>query len=225
MNNKYLCLIGLGFLISLQLFAQEKDFKSWNSIGLDFELTKDLEFRVEQELRFENNARYLGDYITVAGFSYKLSKQLKIRGLYRYSINRKPEIGFETNHRFYGDVILKHSISRFDFSYRFRYQIKFVPPNDDDFTYLNPQHLRHEFEISYNVPKIKLEPFAAIETYQALNNPIQNRLETWRYTLGAGYGLNKTTDIKLFYRIETENDLIHKAKINSILGLSCGFNL
>jgi opacity protein-like surface antigen len=225
MNNKIFGLISGCLLLGSLVFSQENDFKNWNAVSLDIKLVKNLDFRLEQELRFENNASFLGDYISVAGFSYKLSKQIKVRGLYRFTVNRSTKNPYENNHRFYADLILKQNFQRFDVSYRFRYQIKFLPDNDKDFTYFNPQHLRHQFQLKYDIPKFKLEPNIAIEWYQALNNPIKNTIETLRYTAGLEYPLTKSVAAELFYRIEKENDMIHKAKNNYILGINLSINL
>lgn len=225
MNNKPLVLFLYFTLYSCMLLGQEKDFKSWNSLQASLELTKKLDFKLEQEFRFENNASFLGDYLTVAGMSYKLNKNIQVRAYYRLQINRKPKIGYETITRLYGDVRFKESLGRFEILYRIRYQLNFLPDNANDFTYFNPQHLRHKIQLAYDIPKNKIEPFVSYEIYQALNNPIKNTAETHRYSTGLVFPLSKELDAEFYYRIEKENDLIHKAKLNHILGVGLGINL
>ncbi len=225
MNNKSPLLFLLFVLFSGVIWGQEKDFKSWNSVQASLELTKKLDLKLEQELRFEDNASYLGDYLTVAGISYKINAFLQVRGYYRFQINRNPKIGYETIQRFYGDIRLNERFGRFDILYRVRYQVNFLPDNDANFTYLNPQHLRHKIQVDYDIPKNKITPFVSYEMYQALNNPIKNTLETHRYSAGLAYPLMKLIDVEIYYRIEKENDLIHKAKLSCILGVGLNFNL
>ena len=225
MNNKTPFFFLFFFLFSGVILGQKKDFKSWNSVQVSLELTKKLDLKLEQEFRFENNASYLGDYLTIAGISYKINKLLQVRGYYRYQINRNPKIGYQTIKRLYGDFRLKERFSRFDILCQVRYQLSFLPDNDADFTYFNPQHLRHKIQVAYDVPKNKLTPFVSYEMYQALNNPIKNTVETHRYSAGLDFPISNQLDAEIYYRIEKENDLIHKAKLNYILGIGLSINL
>jgi hypothetical protein len=225
MNNKTPLLFLLLVLFSSFISGQEKDFKSWNSVQASLELTKNMDFKLEQEFRFENNASYLGDYLTVVGISYKINKFVQVRGYYRFQINRNPKIGYETIKRLYGDVRLKERFGRFDVLYRTRYQINILPNNDADFTYLNPQHLRHKVQVAYDIPKNKIDPFVSYEMYQALNNPIKNTVETHRYSAGLAFPVSNQLDAEIYYRIEKENDLIHKAKLNYVLGIGLSIDL
>lgn len=225
MNNKTPLLFLFFILFSCVVSGQEKDFKSWNSVQATIGLTKKLDFKFGQEFRFEDNASYLGDYLTVAGISYKINKHLQVRGYYRFQINRNPKIGYETIKRLYGDVRLKERFGRFDVLFRVRYQLNFLPDNDTDFTYFNPQHLRHKIQVTYDVPKNKIDPFVSYEMYQALNNPIKNTIETHRYTTGLAFPLSNLLDAEIYYRVEKENDLIHKAKLNYVLGIGLSIDL
>ncbi len=223
-NKKILIFFGLT-LFGLTLFAQQKDFKSWNSLSAEIGLSKKLDFILEQELRFENNASFLGAYLAIGGFSYDVSKKIKVQGFYRLNVNRDPESGNELRQRFYGDVTVKEEVLRFTLSYRIRYQIIKSPQNDNDFTYYNPQHLRQKFQIKYDIPRNKLEPYTACELYHGLNNPVKKIIETTRLTLGFDFPILSLVDGTLYYRIEQENDLIHKSKTNYILGFGLNVKL
>ncbi|MCK9206276.1 MAG: DUF2490 domain-containing protein [Salinivirgaceae bacterium] len=221
--NKHLFFLILVTGVALPFFStsQIKDFQSWNSLSVEWGLTKKVSLWAEQEFRFEENASMLGSFNTVCGVQYKINSLIRVSGAYRYSYNHDNKDIIEQDHRFYADIMIRYKLDRFTASYRPRYQMVFQQPTKDPFSHYNPQHIRHKLAVKYNIPNTPLTPFVDCELYESLNNPVKNTIEKTRYTAGVGYPINKIVTLEVYYRLEHRSDYIHKDRVSNILGFSC----
>ncbi|MFA6401319.1 MAG: DUF2490 domain-containing protein [Salinivirgaceae bacterium] len=105
-----------------------------------------------------------------------------------------------------------------------RYQIVFQPPSQDKFSTFYPQHLRHKFSVKYNIAKTPLYPFAEIELYESLNNPVENSIQKVRYTAGLGYPITKYCTVETYYRLNEKSYSLIKPKKEYIFGLNLNFS-
>jgi len=211
-------------LASSVLTAQVKDFQSWNAVSIDWNLTDALTASGEQEIRFDNNASHLGSYISVVGLQYKVNSWFRVGASYRYTLGYDIEELTLSNHRIYTDLNFRYKPGRFTLGYRVRYQIVFQMPSQKKFTLSNPQHLRHKFSAKYNIAKTPLYPFAEVELYESLNNPVENSIQKIRYTAGLGYPITKYCTVETYYRLYEKSYYFIKPKKDYILGLNLNFS-
>lgn len=200
--------------------AQEQDFQNWNNISVSKEIVNDLTASFEQELRLNNNASDIKDYITVLGAEYKINKYVKARGLYRLTVSNDIEKGSSMEHRWYGDAMLRYKLDRINFGYRCRYQLSY-----EDFDVNRWHHLRNRFSVKYDIPKSKILPYAQYEFYYSLNDPIQNNIEKTRYTFGVEYGLTDYLNLSTYYRIQKRRAYGSKPYDRYIVGISVSVEL
>ncbi|MBI9067105.1 MAG: DUF2490 domain-containing protein [Salinivirgaceae bacterium] len=219
--NKSFCklILLISFLcVYSVLNAQQKDFQSWNSVSIKTSLTNKISISGSQEIRLKNNASNLADYLTELGAEFLINKNIEIGGSYRLTFNKNLKDGNSLEHRYCFDVGLKYLISRFEVSVRERYQTQYSNLAQDDFPFYQFHHLRHKAVLAYDIPKSQLEPFAEIEFYQGLNNPISNGIEKNRYTLGLKSKITNYLSAEIYCRYQTKNNNISKSSEYYIVG-------
>ncbi len=111
----------------LCLHAQQikttQDVGAWMGATLKYDLTKDLDLSLSQDIRFQESLSELDKYISEIGLSYKINKEFRIGGELRYYINQKRDETQSQNWRYnldfkYRTKLIKH----LKFRYRLRHQ-------------------------------------------------------------------------------------------------------
>lgn len=180
--------------------AQENDFQLWGDISGRYKINKKWRLDGEMGLRTRENSQLLKQYYLEFGGRYKISKRFDISAKYRFTNYYK--FGKTSIHRISSDISYDNKWKRFTYELRGRYQHEwFVSNYSQEF---DEQVWRTKFNLSYNIRKNKLEPFFGFEHFMGLNGK-----EAWlstdlRWTLGAQFPVNKWSDLKVSYRIETE---------------------
>lgn len=225
MNNKHIFALLICISGCLSSLAQIEDFQVWGGIELDYELNKKTTFYLEQEYRMSDNVAYLSRIITVAGGGYEFNKYITLRGFYRFTYGYDLETQQESDQRLFADLILKKKVSdRLKISYRSRYQFTFGGYQGKEMGTTPIQYWRNKFNVKYNVPKVAFNPYAAIEFYYSMNNPMGNEFDKYRITLGTDYKFNKKLAVKAFYRYQKRR-VAYKVPLNIyILGLGLNYS-
>lgn len=221
----FILFIVLLLFAEIHLWAQAKDFESWNTIEIKKSINEKFAVKAEQELRVNQNASALKKYIAVFGTEYMVCSYLKVKAHYRLTYNWDLEDGNTLNSRLYFDLQTKYKIHRFKFKFRERYQYKMPTYGSKEFALYPFHHLRHKLSIAYNIPNSKMEPFGEIELYQSLNNPVQNGIDKQRYTLGIELPIDKRFSMSVFYRYQKRNDYYRKPLKSYILGAEISIDL
>lgn len=141
--------LGGSFLTS----AQYNDFGVWASTRVDQPLLKNLNGNLELACRTGNLATEAQSIFTDAAMEYRLLKQVRIGGNYRYGA-RLHEDGYYTfRQRFAVDLRLKEEIGDINVGYRFRFQAtnNSLGQNEDGIEFRNSY--RHKLSASTKLMK------------------------------------------------------------------------
>ena len=115
-------MIPIVFLHAQQIKTTQ-DLGAWMGATLKYDLTKDLDLSLSQDIRFQESLTELDKYITEVGLSYKINKEFRIGGDLRYYINQKRDETRSQDWRYnldfkYRIKLIKHLKLR----YRLRHQ-------------------------------------------------------------------------------------------------------
>ncbi|CAG5079566.1 DUF2490 domain-containing protein [Parvicella tangerina] len=209
---KYIMILLFAFSC-VEIFAQDgewvtiRDFETWNSFNLKYKLNKNWKLGLEQQFRFNDNSSALDRYFTELSVSHSFSKYIFGGVGFRYlrQNDTKGDVqGFENHLRFNFDFGVKHSLNRFDFKYRLRFQTKNeLGISKDEGDYSN-NHIRLKAGVGYNIKKWKLDPEGSVEIFRHYEKGEQNGFNNIRFTFGTKYNLKKIGVFGLFYRFEKE---------------------
>lgn len=204
-----------------------KDLESWTSIGLKYELNKKWSFKLEEQLRLDENISEISEYFTQLHAEYSISKNFDIGGALRYireNDNKGNVQGYENHFRFHLDASYKHKLNDFSIKYRLRYQNKNelgVSTDDGDYA---KQNMRFKTSVGYDIKKWKLDPEFSAEIFNHFEEGEDNSFSKYRLTLGTDYKIKNFGKITLFYRIEKELN-VDIPEITNIIGLKYTYTL
>jgi hypothetical protein len=214
----------VAFLFAPALYAQS-DFGGSYNLEFSKKLTKQLGVSLDGEYRTRNNFRTTDRFMTTLGADYKLNDAMKVGADYTLINLDAVENKFsdwEVRHRWSVFLTLSKQIGRVSFSLREKYQQTYrqgVPGTEVDSTFnrdalgweyetkerANPKKvLRTRLQASWDIRKSKFEPYASIEVFHLLNDPVNTGAGRLRYTIGTDYKLTKKDKLTLFYRYNNE---------------------
>ncbi len=221
-SRSFLCFL-LFLFIGVNSYGQAQDFELWNDITVEKILSKKISVLFREEVRFNENATMLDDWLTTVGGHYAFNQHIKIKVLYRYTLSKDQEDGNKNSHRICGDLTLRYKHNRLIGSYRIRYQTAYSQYNSSELGHLPVQHLRNRFSLKYDIPKTPLMPYLAYEFYYSLNSIVGNSIQVNRVAAGFEYDLTKNLSTKVYYRFQKREALYIKAKNTYILGVSLAY--
>jgi hypothetical protein len=205
-----------GFTILLSVFlvginqrsiCQNYDKGFWSSVEVSKKINKKISVSLEEEFRLRNDFKTTDKFMTTLGLDYKINKFFDV-GIsdvfinYYHPGNKKHDYTnyWENKNRFniYGEG--DYSLGRFSFSLRERLQSTYTFLDSISKQEINPELiLRSKFSVSYNIPKIPVEPYASVEHFLPLNGSYKYTTEEMRFALGLKYSVNKKITIKAGY--------------------------
>ncbi len=196
----------LSFLSSL--CAQESkvtsDFLFWSGVGLKKEMNKWLDFEIEHEWRFNQNASDLYKKQTSIGFEFDLPKGFKTGIILRTKRDKNKEGVLKDKYSYLFDAKYKYKFQHFDISYRFRTELSRKKIND--FSSFNEDlELRNRLKVDYELDALNLKPYISYELFLYKEDKFSKfQSNNNRYTLGFEFKLLKHNEIDVFYRIDQE---------------------
>ena len=202
----------LFFIESISLSAQVRDFGSWNSLSVSYEVFDDFELKLNQELRFGNNLAYLTDYLTEVEVGYDISKHFQFGLGYRIQRERDFEDTPHWAERYYSNIQYGFKIDRFKVKFREQYQYEPAWYGNSEWSYFSFSYLRHKFSIDYNIKGNKLNPFVDLELCQILNHPVRNSIIKQRYTVGVEYPVTKFLDAGVDVSVSKKGRYVEKTE-------------
>lgn len=210
-------------LFSAINFAQEsdKDWSSWNSIGIDYKLNKKWTFGLEEQFRLKENFSAVDEFFTQLSSEYKVFKGFKLGAAIRYireNDNQGNVQGYENHFRFQFDAKYKHEINNLKIGYRFRYQNKNELGVSVDEGDEAKQNLRFKTSLEYNFKDWKLDPKFSAEIFNRFQADEDNGFSKYRLTLGTDYKIKNFGELGIYYRYERDLNEDYP-DVNNILGL------
>ncbi|MGB0390619.1 MAG: DUF2490 domain-containing protein [Salibacteraceae bacterium] len=196
-----------------------RDLETWNSVGINYKISKKWRIGLEEQFRFSNNSSELDGYFTELSTKYKFNKFFYGGIGFRY-IKQNDNVGkvqgFENHIRFHFDLGVKHKISRFNLEYRLRFQTKNeLGISKEEGDYAN-NRLRLKASVGYNIKKWKLDPEFSTEIFSHFQKDEQNGFDNFRFTVGTSYKTKSFGKLGLYYRMERELNAIYPKTTNII---------
>jgi len=183
------------------------DDEVWTEFKIISSISKRFDFKLRQQIRFNNRVTKYKSALTDIGFRYKISKYFRFSALYR--LKRFPD---KTQHGFYLNFHSKIGYKKFALTHRLRYQKKYGVYNmDKDF-------FRNKLTLEYKMSR-KFKPFTTSEIYYRAFYDKGDRFDKVRFYLGGKYEIDKKRTIKLYYLLQREFNSKNPVQAN-ILGVS-----
>ncbi|MBU3009951.1 DUF2490 domain-containing protein [Polaribacter vadi] len=223
-KNAIIKIVFVNFLLLSNIsLAQEgdKDWASWNIIGIEYKLNKKWNFGLEEQFRLKENFSAVDEFFTQLSSEYKVFKGFKLGAAIRYireNDNQGNVQGYENHFRFQFDAKYKHEINDFTIGYRFRYQNKNELGISVDEGDEAKQNLRFKTSLEYNFKDWKLDPKFSAEIFNRFQAEEDNGFSKYRLTLGTDYKIKNFGELGIYYRYERELNEEYP-DVNNILGL------
>jgi hypothetical protein len=198
------------------LFGQEQDFRSWWSIDLTKDLTKNLQAELEIGQRFKDNSLGFERSLITAGLEYELFNDFEIGGGYRYIV-LKEEGFFASKYRLHGDVRYEISPGSFSFQIRERIQYGFQDFITLDDYSSNNLTSRSRFKGEYDIFASPFTLHASYELFLGLNTSSGVQIRDHRYKAGAEYKLSMRSDLELGYMFNAEANRSNPMNVHVLL--------
>jgi long-subunit fatty acid transport protein len=187
--------------------AQQNDGGLWMSLNGEKKLSDKITFGTELSVRLENFGSDIDKFLVEPSLEYRIAKDFKALGSYRYSQVADNEDNFwYSNHRFSLGLRYDFKWKRFDFRWQGKYQNSF----NKDFSRFDAieskNHIRDKFQAQYDIKGSKITPYFSVELYTVLDagHVLQYEFDTYRYQLGTRFKLNKDLSMKAFLMYEKE---------------------
>jgi len=202
------------FLFPLLSFTQTEDFQLWSSASINYSVNKKLDFKLTESLRLRENVSLISRQFSELRSTYRINKSFRLNAGYRFL--RIISIEKQTNlrHRFYFDIINRKKIKRIRVFSRLRSQYQ-TGINYNEF------YTRGKLGALYNIRKTPFDPEFSSEIF--FDNK-KKQIDKLRYTLALSFPFNKKIKSNIFYRIQTEKNIVNPNTFY-ILGLGLEYNL
>jgi hypothetical protein len=214
---------------NVNLCAQSTDYGMWSDVDISKKLNKKMTLVLEEEFRLRNELKTTDKFQSTFEFDYKLNDYFTAGASYTlinyyHPGNKKHDYQnyWETRNRFniFGEG--DYDLGRFNFSLRERFQSTYRVLDSVSTASVNPKFiLRSKLSVSYNIPKIPVEPYAYCELFNVLNGTDKSKLEECRLSAGLKYKVSKKLSLKAGYIFSNEMDTEEGEKSNvASIGLS-----
>jgi hypothetical protein len=191
------------FFAADSLYGQEQDFRSWWSVDLTKDLTKNLQAELELGQRFQDNSLGYERSLVTASLEYELFNNFDIAGGYRYIVYRDRGI-FDTKYRVHGDISYQYSISSFSFQLRERIQYGFQDFSTIENYSSNNLTSRTRVRARYDIFGSPLRLFTSYKLFLGLNTSSGVQARDHRIQAGTSYKLSMRSDIEVGYLFNAE---------------------
>lgn len=193
----------LFFGVALSASAQvEKDFGVRAAVSYGADVTKDLDFSVEEEIRLEDNATSLVKSYTTFSLDYKLRSWIRFGINYRFILKKRSDETYGQRHRMMADLTLRTYQHRYTLSYRARIQSEVRGYNyTQEYGFAPTADFRNTFKVKYTINRI-YEPYATLDLrfkLQDVRTPDFTGFDRSRFTAGVDITLSRTQELGLYF--------------------------
>lgn len=195
--KKLIFLIFLFLTIKTTLISQTNDMNLWISFTIDKEITKDIDCSLEQGFRLDENCSQIYNIYTELSAEYDIFDFIEIGATYRFIMAAGDANEFNRNYQLKFDITAKYEISRFELSYKARYQQKKLEYFEDDWSQIPRRHFRNRFSIEYDIRKTSVTPYVSYEFYYAIRQPDRPPVDEKRVKAGFSYKIAKNHHIDM----------------------------
>lgn len=179
-------------LLSMPAFA--KDGTSvYFKIGLTGKIYKQLNFRIEEEMRPDHDLRGNRWFLTTGELNYRPHKRLRMGAGYMFLY--KTLEGNETRHRYYLYASGNLPLGNFRIALRERFQSTYKRNGNHPGNYL-----RTMLTLSYRIRQTAWTPFYYTEVYNNVGHNGQMRADKIRFSAGCDYNIDLYNVLQLYYR-------------------------
>ena len=216
----------LFILISTKGFTQEvRDFGIWGTIAYGAEITKNLDFSIEQEVRMEQNATTPGVIFTNLGVDYSVLEQFQIGFNYRFLLNDRPDGVYGHRHRIMLDLQVRERYQQWTFAYRARGQSEVRTFNYSNELGLAPTlDLRNTIKTVYRLNR-RFDIYASFDLRMLVRDarvPDYTAIDRFRYRLGTDILVKRDQSLGLFIQHQREVD-VQNPEVEFTIGVEFKF--
>lgn len=201
-------LLLLLFLMPLRADAQTRnDFRYWQTVAVQGNISRRLEFSFDGESRLEDNARRAGRFFLEPGLKYALSDQARVQLSYRW-MRDFDERWWGNRHRLSLDFIAGIEQSRWKHQIRFRLQGEKNGYGFLDHRFRLPEvFARQMIKSSYILSRV-WKPYVSAESRFLLIEPRNRRppgFDRYRLRIGTDYQISKNLEAGIYYCLQQES--------------------
>jgi hypothetical protein len=231
MNLLRTLIVSVTLLAGVTAHAQTSDFGSWNTFSVSKDLGKKFSAGGDLELRFGDNLSRLNLFYINLGATYKITKWMRISGVYRFIDKYKDDNTFGFRHRLYVDLSLRQKLldERLILSARSRMQWEWRAAGYGSEAQGVPEIFwRNKFDVKYGVTD-KLFPYVSLETRWQIQNPRFPyndgcNFDRTRLYFGSDYKITDVITVGLYFMQQKEHNVVDPQTLN-IIGLEYSISL
>jgi hypothetical protein len=224
-------IVAVSLLTGLTAHAQTRDFGNWSTFSVNKNLNKKLSVGGDLELRFRDNLSRFNLFYINLGATYKVTKWMRVSGVYRFINKYKDDNTFGFRHRLYGDLVLRDKLldDRLILSARSRMQWEWRAAGYGNEVQGVPEIFwRNKFDVKYGVTD-KLFPYVSVETRWQVQNPRFSYNDGYtydrtRFFLGSDYKITDAITLGLYFMQQREVNVVDPQTLN-IIGLEYTISL
>lgn len=220
--NKILGIFLLG-LIPFLAYSQSQDAKLWTSIAIDKKINKKFSSAIEIEQRFKNNFSSFDKLLIEPTLAYKLSKRWELGLTYRLWYQKESNNNYLLHNRLSLGISYADKIS--DFKYKLTSKLQYGLPDGSESNFYASKRLvsRNSLKISYAIFGSRFTPYFKYELFTSLKkmDPLNYQ---WRLTGGTSFFINKKTDLRFYYMLEHEYNMLNRED-SHVYGISLYYSL
>lgn len=206
----YALLFFLGF--TFNMYAQDNDWTSWQSLKVSHKFTPDFAASVKIETRLKDNFGVFDRWGLSAGANYRLLPFLKAEGGYEFHHRYRGNETWRIRHRYQFGLSASTKWNDFEFSLRERFQQTFDQGNVET-------RLRSRGMIAYTPKNSIVSPYFSLEVYQPIGEGSFWRATRWRYRPGIEIALSDKWSSDIFYMYQTDEGVS-----KNVVGVEFGFD-
>lgn len=199
--NRMLTILFL--FITIHTKAQVNDAGAWLSLTFEKKISRAFSINLAPEVRFNENCREAGTFISDFGLEYKINKSIKTDISYRLLLKRQLNDSYSLAHRVFGDITATRKLRNWQTRFRLRLQY-----NDIDWLINDGNEAgffaRIRIELQRKICSstrlfINGEPY-----FQLSRNNGRPCLDKLRFMAGFEYEINHQTTLKFFFLHQSE---------------------
>lgn len=190
-------------LLNVPVFSQVNDAQLWTSIALKKKIIKPLSVSFTQDFRFTENVSELGSFFSEVGLLYKINKNWRISGDYRFSYKIQLDNTYSRRHRYNFDLSYRIKYYHFGLILRTRFESEYKKVNSSETGHIPDNYSRNKLTLKYDITR-RISPYASVEAFIPLNNPKIKGIDNMRYSLGLEWEFVKNSAIDVYYMIQRE---------------------
>jgi hypothetical protein len=184
--------------------AQQEDLNTWYGVKVKGDLYKKLDFSVEPQVRFFENAGRLSSWQTEFDISAEVFKWWEVGSAYRYQVEYTNPEKNEREHRWAAYTKLSFETGALEWNYRAQFQSERVNIySSPDGHVRNIEH-RHKWYFKVKKKKWPVEPSAGIEYFFTIAPAIDKGEWKHRFYVSLEREISKRWSVNLSYKQQEE---------------------